>query len=270
MQMMWRQTLLAAVSWSAIAKGQTPPGPPAPPPAPVAPPSAPEPPAPSPPPSGDVTSVRSPDTGAAAAAPVDQGPDTLPSLDEEPAAQPAPAKKAAPAAAVRPPLPIRAERRIALLGELGWNGLAGFGAIVAYHANPHFTLELGAGLAFVGGKLGLRARYNFSQRSFTPFIGLGFMGATGYDAPSRDLNAEDNSELNIELKPAAFTQAVVGVDWTSPGGFTLVGALGYAVLVSGENVVILTGEPTPEEEEGLDIVFGSGVVISIALGYSFR
>jgi hypothetical protein len=273
MQLMWQRTLLAAVSWSAIAEGQTLPAPPVPPSVPMAPPPAPPlppPPPPAAPASGDVTSVRSPDTAAAPAAPVDQGPDILPSLDEEPVTQPPPAKKAAPAAAVRPPLPIRAERRIALLGELGWNGLAGFGAIVAYHVDPHVTIELGAGLALVGGKLGLRGRYNFSQRPFTPFIGVGFMGATGYEAPSRDLNAEDNSELNIELRPSAFTQAVVGVDWISQGGFSLVGALGYAFLVSGENVVILTGVPTPDEEEGLDIVFGSGLVISIALGYTFR
>lgn len=280
MQLMWQRALLAAVSWSAVTKAQTPPAPPppAPPPpapAPVAPPPAPpavplpQPPESSPP-SGEGTIVRSADTAGADAAPDNQGPDTLPSLEDEPdAARPAPEKRAQ-AAAMRPPLPVRAERRIALLGEIGWNGLAGFGAIVAYHANPHVTVELGAGLAFVGGKLGLRGRYNFSQRPFTPFIGLGFMAATGYDAPSRDLNAEDNSELNIELEPSAFTQAVVGVDWTSPGGFTLVGALGYAWLVSGENVVVLTGEPTADEEKGLDIVFGSGVVISIALGYSFR
>ena len=267
MRMIRWQALLTALSWSALVKAQAPPPPPAPLPAPPAPAPLPPPPPPLPPLSGEGTSVRSPDT---APAPVNQGPDTLPSLDEEPAVAPAPrAKKVAPAS-VRPPAPVRADRRIALLGELGWNGLAGFGAIITYHVHPHLSVELGAGLAFVGGKLGLRTRYNFSKNPVTPFIGVGFMGATGFDAPSRDLNAEDNSELNIELKPAAFTQAVVGIDWTSPSGFTLVGALGYAWLVSGDNVVILTGEPTPEEEQGLDIVFGSGVVISTAIGYSFR
>jgi hypothetical protein len=217
-----------------------------------------------------VTSVRSPDT--AVPAPQNQGPDTLPSLDEEaPAAPPTPAKKAARAAVFRPPEPIRAERKIALLGELGWNGLAGFGAIVAYHANPHITFELGAGLAAVGAKLGLRARYNFSENPVTPFIGAGFMTATGYDAPTRDFDSnDDNPELNIELKPSAFTQAVVGIDWISQSGFTLVGAVGYAWLITGDNVVIITGVPTEDEKKGLDIVFRSGIVISLALGYSFR
>ena len=97
------------------------------------------------------------------------------------------------------------------------------------------------------------------------------MGATGFDAPSRDLAAQnDDSDLNIELRPSAFLQAVAGIDWTSRSGFTLVGALGYAWLLTGDNVVIVTGEPTAEEQQGIDIVFGSSIVLSIAIGYSFR
>jgi hypothetical protein len=237
-----------------------------PPPAPLPPPPAPAAP---PPPSGGETGVREPDTAAPAAPPVDQGPDTLPSLDEEVPVAPAPIAPAPAAAPLRPPPPIREQRRIALLGELGWNGLAGFGAIVTYHVHPHVSFDLGAGLAAVGGKIGLRARYNISKKPVTPFLGMGIMGATGFDAPTRDIGSDD-SELNIELKPAAFLQAVAGIDWTSPSGFTLVGAAGYAWLVTDDNVVILTGEPTKEEEEALDAVFRSGVVISVAIGYTFR
>jgi hypothetical protein len=268
MKTMLRRAPLWAVLWSASVRAQPAPPPPLPPPAPL--PPLP-PPAPPPPPSGGVTGVREPDTASAPPAPVDQGPDTLPSLDEEvpPAPAPVVAPPVAAAAPLRPPPPIRAQRRIALLGELGWNGLAGFGAIVTYHAHPHVSFDLGAGLAAVGGKLGLRARYNISKKPVTPFLGMGIMGATGFDAPTRDIGSDD-SEINIELKPAAFLQAVAGIDWTSPSGFTLIGAAGYAWLVTGDNVVILTGEPTPEEEEALDAVFRSGVVISVAIGYTFR
>jgi hypothetical protein len=197
----------------------------------------------------------------------------LPSLDEEPAAAPKPPAKKRPKSpsAVKPALPIRADRRLALLGELGWNGLAGFGAIVSLHASPHVSFDLGAGLAAVGGKLGLRTRYNFSEKRVTPFIGVGIMGATGFEAPTRDLAAnDDDSELNIELKPSAFLQTVVGIDWTAKDGFTLLGALGYAFMLTPDNVVIITGEPTEDEKRGLDIAFRSGIVISIAIGYSFR
>ena len=275
MKTLCRSAPLCALFWSALAYGQAPPPPPAPPrppPAPAPAPPAPPPPAPEPVPpvSGDVTSVRPPDTPPPA--PVDQGPDTLPSLEEE---EPAAAASAPVVPVVketpRPPPPVRADRRIALLGELGWNGLAGFGAIVAYHANPHVTVELGAGLAVVGAKLGLRTRYNFTEKSVTPFVGLGFMAATGYDAPTRDLAAEEgNPELNIELKPSGWMQAVAGLDWTSRDGFTLIGAVGHAWLLTGDNIVIVTGEPTKEERKGIDIVFRSGIVLSIAIGYSFR
>lgn len=256
MKTMLRRAPLWAVLWSASARAQ-----PAPAPLP--------PPAPPPPVSGGVTGVRAPDTGEAPA-PVDQGPDTLPDIDEEVPPAPAPAAPLpSAAAALRPPPPIRAQRRIALLGELGWNGLAGFGAIVTYHAHPHVSFDLGAGLAAVGGKLGLRARYNISKKPVTPFLGVGILGATGFDAPTRDIGPDD-SEINIEIKPAAFLQAVAGIDWTSPSGFTLVGAAGYAWLLTGDNVVILTGEPTKDEQDALDAVFRSGVVISVAIGYSFR
>lgn len=267
-----RQAPLCALFWSELARGQAPPPPPphapapSPPPVPPALPSA-------PPASGQGTPVRQPDTAAPSSAPpLDQGPDTLPSLDEEPAAPQPPAKKRAkPRSAKKPPLPIRAERRLALLGELGWNGLAGFGAIVSLHATPHITFDLGAGLAAVGGKLGLRTRYNFSEKRVTPFIGVGIMGATGFEAPTRDLAAnDDDSELNIELKPSAFLQTVAGLDWTARDGFTLIAAVGYAFMLTPDNVVIITGEPTDDEKQGLDIAFRSGIVISIAIGYSFR
>jgi hypothetical protein len=269
MRAILRHAPLWALFWSALARGQAPPPPvsPAPLPAPPLPPPAPV--------SGEGTPVRQPDTGGLPAVPpLDQGPDTLPSLDEEPAVAPKPAarkKRVKPPPANKPALPIRAQRRLVLVGELGWNGLAGFGAIVSLHANPHLTFDLGAGLAIVGGKLGLRTRYNFSERRVTPFIGVGIMGATGFEAPSRDLAAnDDDSELNIELKPSAFLQTVVGIDWTARDGFTLIGTLGYAFMLTPDNVVIVTGEPTEDEKRGLDIAFRSGVVISIAIGYSFR
>lgn len=271
MRAMLRHAALGALFWSALARGQAPPPPP---PAPLPPSAPPSLPPPAPPVSDPGTPVRQPDSAAPhGAPPLDQGPDTLPSLDEEPVAAPKPPvkkKRVKPAPANRPALPIRAERRLVLVGELGWNGLAGFGAIVSLHATPHLTFDLGAGLALVGGKLGLRTRYNFSVRRVTPFIGVGIMGATGFEAPSRDIAANDDSELNIELKPSAFLQTVAGIDWTSRDGFTLIGAVGYAFMLTPDNVVIITGEPTEDEKRGLDIAFRSGVVISIAIGYSFR
>jgi hypothetical protein len=255
MRTIWRSAPAAALLWSAAARAVTAQvGPEATPP----PPPLPEP---------------RPDSAPVEPTPADLGPDTLPSLEEPPSLTPPPAPPAVatPPTTARRPLPVRAERRLALLGELGWNSLAGVGPSVTFHAHPHVSFDLGAGLGAVGGKIGLRARANVLTKEVTPFFGAGAIVASGFDAPSANFASDmENRELNVKVLPSAFVQAVTGVDWTSRNGFTLVGALGYAFLVTRDNVEIITGEPTAEERRGLRAAFGSSLVISIAIGYSFR
>lgn len=205
-------------------------------------------------------------------------PAPLPSADELAAPEEVPESDvlvAPPSVVVETPAPrrvlsIRDQRRLALTGELGFNGIAGFGAILSYHATPHISFDLGAGLALVGPKIGVRARYNLLESAVTPFLGMGFMAASGWDSPIdiTDPNTED--KVNVKISPSAFSHGVVGLDWTSQGGFTLVAALGYAWLLSSDNVEIVSGEPTAEEREAIDISFRNGPVISIALGYSIK
>jgi hypothetical protein len=170
--------------------------------------------------------------------------------------------------------PIRAQRRLALLGEVGWNGLAGFGPNLTFHVDPHFSLDLGAGLSLLGWKVGLRGRYNLLTGPVTPFIGLGVIGAGGFgDAPiqvSDDQKDPTREKVNIKILPSAWLQTVAGVDWTAPGGFTLVGAVGYASLLSRDPVQVVTGQPNADERQAFDVVWRSGIVISTAIGYSFR
>jgi len=206
-------------------------------------------------------------------APLDQGPDTLPSLDAPTVVVVHP--KPGPVAvlgntAPREALPVRAERRLALMGELGWNTLSGFGPTLTFHAHPHLSFDLGAGISPEGFKLGLRPRYNLLSSEVTPFVGVGLIGASGIDSPSQDLSTDGSDSLTIKIRPCGFMQAVAGIDWTSPGGFTMLGALGYAWLLGGDNVQVLTGVPDAEQEEALDAVFRSGIVISLGIGYSFR
>lgn len=204
--------------------------------------------------------------------PIDQGPDTLPALEEPPSLTPPPLASIPTKTPVeRSQLPVRRERRLALLGELGWNSLAGVGPNITFHAHPHLSFDLGAGLAAIGGKIGLRARYNALESEVTPFIGAGVMLGSGFDAPSSNLASDmDNRELNVKILPSTFLQAVLGVDWTSRDGFTLIGAAGYAWLLGRDNVEIITGTPTAEERRALDIAFRSSLVVSVAIGYSFR
>jgi hypothetical protein len=172
--------------------------------------------------------------------------------------------------APRRALSIREQRRLALTGELGWNGLAGFGAIFTYHAGPHFSFDLGTGIAIVGPKFGVRARFNLLKSAVTPFIGVGFMAASGWDSAIDITDPNDENKVNVKISPSAFSQGVAGIDWTSRGGFTLVGTLGYAWLLSSDNVEIVTGEPNPDERRAIDISFRDGPVISIAIGYSLK
>jgi len=258
MRTIWRWAPATALLWSAAAKGVTLQV------EPQAPPSSP-PPAP-------VTVAPAP-APALEPPPADQGPDTLPALEEPqiPAPPVVAPRVTTPTFVERKVLPVRAERRLALLGELGWNSLAGVGPTVTFHANPHLSFDLGAGLGLVDGKLGLRARVNALESEVTPFFGVGMMVASGFEAPTDNIATDmDNRELNVKVLPSSFLQVVAGVDWTSRSGFTLIGALGYAWLVGRDNVEIITGEPTPEEKRALEIAFQSSAVISVAIGYSFR
>ncbi len=213
-----------------------------------------------------------------------QGADALPALDEPPIIAPEPSELPPPApvtvlqsstqkAKPRELGPIRARRRLALLGEVGWNGIAGFGPILVYHVDPHVSVDLGAGISLLGWKVGMRGRYNFLTGPVTPFLGAGFMGAGGFGDSPIPINENDDptrETVNIKILPSAWTQAVGGVDWIAPSGFNLVGAVGYAWLLSHDPVQVVTGTPTHDEQRGFDVAFRSNLVLTVALGYSFR
>jgi hypothetical protein len=180
-----------------------------------------------------------------------------------------------PKADTRPQLPIRARRKLALMGELGWNGLAGFGPILTYHAHPHVSIDAGAGFSLLGGKLGLRGRYNFLKDPFTPFVGVGFNYGSGFGQfktdPSADPNGDPNRDpVTIDHGPSYLIQTVVGFDFIHRHGFTMVGTLGYSWLLNQDNYKVLAGELTSDEEKGFNIAFKGGLVFGVAMGYAFN
>lgn len=215
-----------------------------------------------------------------------QDTDTLPTLDDS--APPAPATAPEPDAPPPPvvildpsqkplrPLtgPIRAQRRLALTGEIGWNGIAGFGPNLTYRVHPNFSVDMGAGLALVGWKVGLRARYLLLKGPVTPFIGVGIMTASGLGTEPIDLSDknDDTSRVPLQVKvhPSTWLQSVVGIDWVSPRGFTIIGSAGWGQVLDGDPVEIYSGTPTHDEKQALNALFRSNVVATIALGYSFR
>jgi hypothetical protein len=223
----------------------------------------------------------------AANVPAPPSPDTLetpysdPPLGVAPPAAPSAAKahkidiQVPPKPDVRPQLPIRAQRKLALLGELGWNGLAGFGPILTYHAHPHFSVDFGAGFSLLGGKLGVRTRYNFLKDPFTPFVGVGYNYGSGFGQfttnPADDPHGDPNREpVTIDHGPSYLIQTVVGFDFMHRRGFSMLGTLGYAWLLNQDNYKVLAGKLTPDEEQGFNIAFKGGLVLGVALGYAFQ
>ncbi len=175
----------------------------------------------------------------------------------------------------RPLVPIRAQRRLALTGEVGWNGLAGFGPVLSYYVHPHLAVDLGLGFSLMGWKAGLRGRFNLLTSSVTPFIGLGFNATSGLgqqtDVTNGDPNADPTRDpVTVDLKDSYLIQGVVGIDFMHRGGFTLLGCLGYSWLLNSDNYQVLAGELTADEKQGFDIAFKGGLVITTSLGYAFQ
>ncbi len=223
------------------------------------------------------------------AAPAAAAPAPTPAAEalETPYADVPPAPPAAPAAspirvsvpAITPAdiRPIRSLRKLALTAELGWNGLAGFGPVLTYNAHPHVAVDLGTGFSLFGWKVGLRGRYNILTSNFTPFLGAGFNATSGLgELPFNDKNdpdADPNRDVvTINVKPSYLVQGVLGFDYIHRRGFTMIGCVGFAKLLNTDNVELVegSGEPNHEERMAIDVLFGSGAVISMSLGYSWE
>jgi len=213
-----------------------------------------------------------------------EGTDTLPTLDDTPPPESTPEPtESAPQVVVIDPAPkpvrpatgpIRAQRRLAILGEVGWNGIAGFGPNLTYRAHPNISIDLGAGLAFVGWKVGLRARYLMLKGPVTPFIGVGVMAASGLGSEPLDLTDKTQEPnrvpLQVKILPSTWLQSTAGVDWVSKSGFTMIGAVGWASVLGDDPVQVTNGTPTHDEQQALTAIFRSSVVMTVAMGYSFR
>jgi opacity protein-like surface antigen len=163
-------------------------------------------------------------------------------------------------------VPIRAQRRWAVAGEAGWNGLAGLGANFTYNVLPRLSLDLGLGLSAVGLKSGARVRANLLRSSWTPIVGLGFLYGWGAgDEEIKYTSKGDTARFHVRSSP--YLQAVAGVNYTGGGGLTFMATAGYAFLLRKENLEFISGS-TAAYDDARDLC-GSGVVLGASLGYAF-
>lgn len=160
---------------------------------------------------------------------------------------------------------VRAERNIGITLESGWNSLSGAGINGTYYVNPNVAVDIGAGFGLQVLKGGLRGRYLFSKKNFTPYVGGGLLLAP----LSLDATADDDFDvIGIKIKSSVYGQLVGGFEFMSNGGFLIGLNIGYAILLN-DNIEVTNGELTSDEEAALKLLYGSGVAIGFNIGYAF-
>lgn len=179
------------------------------------------------------------------------------------APEPAPALASAPPARVDS-RPIRAQRRWAIAGELGWNGLAGLGADLSFHPSPYFALDTGLGLGLAGLKTGLRARANLLSSAWTPLVGLGILYEGG--APRARAYRTRGESAMVKITGSPYAQLVGGLSYTGADGFTFMATCGYAVLLK-DNAKYVSGSRTTYDD--VRRLVAGGPVVAAAFGYAF-
>lgn len=161
----------------------------------------------------------------------------------------------------------REGQRLFVLGEFGWNSIAGVGMVGGYHLHRHFSVEAGAGFSPVKWKFGVRARANLFTGEWTPFASAGF--AYGLGDPSAEalwLGGGAAFRYNLLRSPYALVGA--GVDYTGDDGVVFLVNVGWSFLLS-ENVRILRGTPTDTQRSLMQLAFQSGPIVALAFGYAF-
>lgn len=164
--------------------------------------------------------------------------------------------------------PVRGQRTMGVGLGLGWNGLAGAGAMCWANLHPHFSVDLGVGLSSYGWKAGGRARLNASTGATTPFVAAGLMYGAGTGDNDVPLETDGNA-IRFKVKPTVMGQVAVGVDITTVGGFFFMPEVGWAIRLGGENVEMVSGTPSDVQRQAMDLSYDGGLVIGFTIGFVF-
>jgi hypothetical protein len=171
---------------------------------------------------------------------------------------------------VKSKLAVRELRRSAVTGNIGWNSLTGVGISYNQFIGKKFEIDAGIGLASTGVKIGIRANYLFLDNNFTPLVSGGFLygfGSNGQAVEYENINTGNTFTYTVSASP--YAQLAFGIEYLSDKGFIIKALTGYAILTTTENYQIVSGYPTSEEYDAMDIVLGSGISMEVSIGYAF-
>ena len=166
-------------------------------------------------------------------------------------------------------LPIRMTRSFGVSGNTGWNSLTGFGITIQNYFTPQIALDAGVGLSTLGVKFGGRVRYLFLTKNFSPFVSAGYIYGMGSNSNELELEDTDGSLIRFVVEPSNFIQLSGGIEYVSNGGFFIMTGIGYALLLN-DNIILSSGStPSDEMKSFLNVLYGSGFVVEVSVGYIF-
>jgi len=163
--------------------------------------------------------------------------------------------------------PVRSVQRFMVGGNLGWNSLTGLGVVATGHITPMIGVDLGVGMSGMGIKAGGRVRGTLSESRTPPYVAAGAFDTSGSMGGPVE-NVEDGNAISFELLPSTFGMFVVGVDHTAASGLVVHAEVGYARLLTGDNVKMLTGKINAMQQMTFDLMYTSGVAVAVTVGWS--
>lgn len=159
--------------------------------------------------------------------------------------------------------------------EFAWNGLVGTGILYSYRPMAKLAVEGGIGLSSMGVKTGCRLRYIFLTGEMTPFVGAGFMRASGFNDAEKEFKT---STVKFNIRPTHFIRLSFGLDFISGERFSFTPSAGWSIPLN-EGVrdieyVITDGTFTIEDarsafDQHKRYLYEGGISLALTFGFSF-
>ena len=172
-----------------------------------------------------------------------------------------------------PPVPNpRVASPIVLGMELGVNSLASLvGARLTWHPVQQVALDIGGGWSASGMRGGLGARYYLWKTSNSPFVGAAWMRSGGMDSANLDDGKDDRYDQHVIIENLQFVNAVAGYEWRNNEGLMVAVNTGWSFCLTPEEDRWRKkwGTLSSEASDNLDLMTGSGPILSLHVGYGF-